>query len=354
NPGSIPTKVYEPPISSITLEDLDEGVQYFHLQMRNAEGWGRVTHFRLGRDSQPPERFSMEVMEQDVTNPAIAIKLDITDGGSGIERYQISIDGAEAYDYIDETGSSTITLPELSPGAHSVVIEAFDYAGNSIVATKTFTIAAFEKPVFTEYPTELNAGVIPVIRGATRPDALVAVSVRTLSTGSQMMYEVLSDSNGVFTVIPDAPFELGTYELMAVAVDQFGAQSEESDVVRMAVQQSGYLAVGSWAVSILSIIIPLIALLGFLVLMVLYFIRRTRVIGVYVSTETKEALSVVEREFNALKQTVQREESVLVESRPTKKLTKAESDLLKVFCTQLNTAERAIKKEVSDVDDIVE
>ncbi len=52
--GSIPSKVYDNPMSSITLTDLDEGVQYFHIQFQNADGWGRVTHYRLAVDSIAP------------------------------------------------------------------------------------------------------------------------------------------------------------------------------------------------------------------------------------------------------------------------------------------------------------
>ena len=54
NPTSVPTRVYETPISEITIPDLDEGVSYFHLQFRNSEGWGRVTHYRLGVDTTAP------------------------------------------------------------------------------------------------------------------------------------------------------------------------------------------------------------------------------------------------------------------------------------------------------------
>ena len=43
-PGTIPTVVYDEPISSKTIEDLPDGVSYFHIQFRNAEGWGKVTH----------------------------------------------------------------------------------------------------------------------------------------------------------------------------------------------------------------------------------------------------------------------------------------------------------------------
>jgi len=42
SPSTIPTKVYETPIHGITLEDLPQGVSYFHIQFRNSDGWGMI------------------------------------------------------------------------------------------------------------------------------------------------------------------------------------------------------------------------------------------------------------------------------------------------------------------------
>ena len=52
---AIPTKVYDSPIKDITLSDLEEGVSYFHIQFKNAEGWGKVTHYRLAVDTTAPQ-----------------------------------------------------------------------------------------------------------------------------------------------------------------------------------------------------------------------------------------------------------------------------------------------------------
>lgn len=40
--GTVPTKVYESALTEKVLEDLPEGVSYFHLQLKNKDGWGEL------------------------------------------------------------------------------------------------------------------------------------------------------------------------------------------------------------------------------------------------------------------------------------------------------------------------
>ncbi|MDA8596749.1 cohesin domain-containing protein [Candidatus Pacebacteria bacterium] len=352
--GSIPTKVYETPIRTISL-DLEEGVQYFHLQFRNEDGWGRVAHYRLAVDTESPTQFDISLPDgADLSNPVQTLVLNTVDEPSGVSRYEVQLDGGEPYEYIDETGSSTITLPALSPGKHTVVIEAFDAAGNSRVATFSFTILSFDRPEFTEYPSRINTDVIPVISGVTRANAEVTVTVRKVSGSTEpQTYTMVSDEAGVFTFIPDSYFELGVYELTATAIDEFGAQSEESDPIRIAVEEPGYLQIGGFLVSVLSVLVPLLGLLILLILGLLYIVRRLRNIKSTVAGETEEALAVLRSEFAQLRATLRTESDELAASRKGGKLTKAETQLVEAVEVAMKESEQRVKKEVSDVDDIV-
>lgn len=354
--GSIPTKVYDTPIDSISIPDLSDGVSYFHLQFRNSEGWGRVAHYRLGVDTQTPTRFDISLPEDvDLTAPEQTLVFDVEDVPSGIARYEVQIDDGEPYEYIDETGSSTMTLPPLEPGKHSVIIEAFDHAGNSLISTFSFTIRAFDKPEFTDYPSQINSEVIPVIKGATRPNAEVTVSVQRLNASEEpSSYRMVANDSGEFTFIPDSYFQNGVYELTAVATDEHGAKSDPSDPIRIAVQDPGYIQIGSLIVSVLSVLVPLIGLVLLLVLGLLYFLRRIRVIRGTVTRETKEALDVLDEEFKGLQQKLAEQKKALESSRKTKKLTRAENDLIDTMEEGMKESRKRVEKEVSEVDDIVE
>lgn len=353
-PSSIPTKVYDDPISAISL-DLDEGVSYFHLQFKNNDGWGRVSHYRLAVDTKHPSQFTISLPENaDLSDPVQTLLLDVVESESSVSHFLVQIDGGEPYRTEFESASNTIKLPSLEPGYHTVIIEAFDQAGNSIVQTFSFTILSFDRPRFTEYPSKITAETIPVIKGVTRPASEVTITVSKLGGTTKDQYIVSSNETGEFIFIPDDRLELGVYELSAVAVDQHGAKSELSEPVRIAVEQPGYLRFGSLVVSVLSVIVPLIAIILLLVIAVLYFFNRIRRITGFVRKETTEALDVLDKEFSQVQGTIDEEAAVLAESRKSKQLTKSEHELIKKIKVRLDIARTNVRREVGEVDDIVE
>lgn len=354
NSGSIPTKVYDSPIRDITLDELDEGVQYFHIQFRNADGWGRVAHYRLAVDTVKPSKFEIKLPENaDLSNPEQTLLLIVEDDTSEVNRFLVQLDGGEPSEYIDESGSSTIKLPALEPGHHSVIIEAFDEAGNSLISTFSFGILAFDKPQFTDYPSEINEEVIPVIKGITRPNAKVEVTLNKIGAEGST-YSINSDEAGTFTFIPEGTLSLGVYELSAVAIDQYGAKSEPSDTVRIAVQQPGYLQIGSMLVSVMSVIVPLVALVILLILVLWFFFLRLKSWRGGVRKESREALAILKKEFAQLQTTLDDQASTLKASRKTGKLTKAEETLVSTLRSHFSEAEKRVEKEITDVEDIVD
>lgn len=358
SPSSIPSRVYDDPISSITLEDLEDGVQYFHLQFRNADGWGRVAHYRLAVDTVAPRDVVLQLpANADLASPEQTILVQANEATSGIARYLIKLDDAEPYE--DTVATSSITLKDLEPGYHTLIVEVIDAAGNSTLGTLSFTILAFDKPQFTEYPTEVSENVIPVIRGATRPNAQVEVTITRVGqpdgeANSTQIYTVTSGADGVFTIIPEGTFTAGVYELRAVATDQYGAKSEPSDTVRMIVQKPGYIVLGSLAVSFLSVLIPLLALLMLSGLGVWYFLASLRRTRRTVGREASEALTILKKEFAALTSEIATHEAALADSRKTKKLTKAEAAVLTALRTSLAASLKRVEKEIMDVEDIVD
>jgi len=353
NPTSIPTKVYENPIRTITLEDLDEGVSYFHLQFRNSEGWGKVNHYRLGIDTEKPNSFDIALPEDaNLSNPKQTLVLKTDDTTSGVNKYSIKIDDEEPYIFEDTEEEGSVVLPELDPGYHSVIIEAFDRAGNGLVNTFSFTIEAFDQPIFTEYPSTISGEVIPVIRGLTRPNSEVEVFIHKIGAEPQQ-YNLKANEEGVFTLIPEGTFSTGVYELTARAVDEFGAQSKISEAIRIAVQQPGFIRVGTMLVNVLSVIIPLVVMsiaLIFAFWFLVFYLRRLRR---KVSVESKEALDILAREFTKLHETLNKEEAKLTDAKRSKKLNKSEEEMFVSMSKALISAQSQVEKEVTDVEKLV-
>jgi hypothetical protein len=346
---AVPTKVYDSPIKSLELSDLPEGVNYFHVQFKNKDGWGKVAHYRLAVDSEKPSEIKISEPENaDKNNPEKQLQVEVTDKTSKVLRFKLQVDNGEAFEVTRATATGTVKLPVMGPGYHSIIIEAFDEAGNSIIGNYSLSVESFEKPTFTEYPTEINEQVIPVIKGKTRLNATVEI-VLTKVGAEPAVYKVMSDSEGNFTFIPEGRFSTGVYELKARATDQYGAQSLDSDTVRIAVQQPGFIRIGSALVSYLSVIIPLIILLAAAVAGSWYLVTYLRSFRRKLKKESNEALDILHREFTWLQEELRRQEAILLDSRKTKKLSKSESDMIEVFDKALQQSQKNVEKEIIDV-----
>lgn len=358
-PGTVPTIVYDTPFSEKVIDTLPQGISYFHIQFKNNEGWGRMTHYKLAVDTEDPESFSITHEITDA-QPSPTLIFDIQDISPIIE-YKIQIDGKEPFVYKDETASKKYALEPLQPGYHTITVEAFDSAGNSAIASYALTIEAFEKPIFTEYPTRVNVEVIPAIKGTTRPNATVYFELKDgktnaiigTSDGSESdAFAVKSNANGEFTFIPNEPFVPGTYILSAVAQDELGRMSERSDEIRFIVDKPGYILIGSFLVNMLSVFIPLVALVLLLIFGTWYLWHRLLFWRKRVRKETKEAEESLKRELAIVMTHLHQNIEGLRESRKGK-LTKQETDLFAQIDTDMKHAQSKIAKEIEDIEESI-
>lgn len=352
NPVAIPTKVYDSPIRTLTINDLEEGISYFHIQFRNAEGWGRVAHYKLAVDSQKPESFTVSLPEgADLSSPTQVLNLNITDKTSPVTKFKVQLNGGEPYEHTVSGDDSQLTLTNLVPGNQTVVIEGFDAAGNSLIASYSFTITAFEKPLITEFPATLNSGVIPVIRGTTKANATVKGEL-TDAAGTKIMIEAVADGAGLFTLIPPEALKTGRYTLFVTATDISGGQSEPSETVTILVSEPGFVAVGSFLISFFSVLIPLIALVVLTWIILLYSLRKMGRLRAKVIVESEEAVMMLATEFKHLDQVITEQEALLLASHKTKKLTKAEEKMFAELKAAIVDAKRRVGKEVDDVTNV--
>jgi len=83
-------------------------------------------------------------------------------------------------------------------------------------------------------------------------------------------------------------------------------------------------------------------------------ISRLRSLKSGVARESKEAVSMLEAEFSKLQKVLKDQTAALEQSRKSKSLTKAESTLVETLGAAMTTAKQRVKKEVEDVEDIIE
>lgn len=268
---SIPVVTYEPPIASKMISDLPLGTSYLHVQTKTAEGWSGVTHHKIAIDTSIPE--TLTVLEQKSQDEHSAVKvftLQAHDSLSGIDRFEVVLDGAPAGVFTYAPYVTYIT-PTLVHGTHTLLVRSFDMAGNYIEKTTEFTVT-------TPAPAEGQ------IDGGDSP----------------------------------------------LSVAQF-------------------VSSGTALITILSIVVPTIALIVLLCALLLYGLRQYKKHKKHVYTEVLEAQEVTKRVFALIKNDLDDDILILEKASKKRKLTKEEAKLLKHIKQNIEGAQKVIYDEIQDI-----
>ncbi len=134
NPNTDPGSKSDGLIKTYTYHNVDDGIWYFHIKFRNSQGWGPTTHFKFQVDTKNPD--SLDVAYVSDSNK-LAIKAN--DALSGIDHYGLQFDSGTVQTWKDD-GSGLYDLSALSVGSHSVVVTAYDKAGNYINKSLSFNV----------------------------------------------------------------------------------------------------------------------------------------------------------------------------------------------------------------------
>ena len=150
NANGIPTVVYTDAISHKEL-DLSDGISYFHVQERISGGWSPVSSYRVQIDTVPPLPFTVGFPQGTTTpsgSPMTAI-FTATDELSGIDHYQVAVDG-KVFTVTTDAGSQPYAVSADS-GAHMLLVQAYDKAGNFSTANGRFFVTGEAKPSLFDF-----------------------------------------------------------------------------------------------------------------------------------------------------------------------------------------------------------
>ncbi len=174
---STPTETQTPPIATITYEDIEDGIWYFHLAFENRNGWGEAAHRRIQIDTVPPEAFDLRVEGGDLS---AELFFETEDSGSGLAEYVIEVNGVQREritpnDLVD----GQYTLTNLTPGEATFTVIAIDRAGNTTSAEASALITG-ELPSATQGSTESVSPFGPVYWVSLIFAALLAIVIGML------------------------------------------------------------------------------------------------------------------------------------------------------------------------------
>ena len=342
-PAAIPTVVYTPAINEKEVTNLDDGIWYFHVQLRNASGWGEISHFRFQIDTQPPEPFEIKFVDgKETTHPQPTLAFETTDEMSRIDYYEVKID-QEPPIKIKET---EYKMPVQILGEHTVIVKAVDKAGNYTLAMTEINVLPIEAPIITDYPRELLPGSILSIKGTALPEVTIRVYIqkdeKEIKTG-----ETKSDKEGRWTYIEVEPVEKGIYEVWAEAIDSSGAKNRSLEKVTILVSPPAFIRIGKLAIDYLMTIITLLVLILILVLGVIWSWQKIKERRKKMRKEISEAEKALYQAFKALKQETEEQVAKLDGKSGLNEREKKICDDLK---EALKISEKFIGKEIKDIE----
>lgn len=344
NPGPVSDGLFD----SKSYQNLEDGIWYLHLKLKNSYGWGSISHFRFQIDTSPPKPFAAKIIDgKETENPCPTILFDTYDTLSGIAYYKIKIGESDFNTTIeDAVKSNPYTLPCQEHGKKMILIQAFDKAGNYTVATEELTIKPLAAPVFTEYPKQIRTDETFALKGTSVANADVTIWMQREKDDARS-YAVKSDEKGGFTFTAEEKLKDGIYKIWAQATDKRGAKSEVSEKITAEVVLPYVLKIGRLAIDYLTVINTLIILIIGILAVIVYSWYRISFWRKKIRKETRETKEAVRKAFNALKAQAEKEVAKM-DGNP--RLSKREKGVCRNLKDALRISEEFIEKEISDIE----
>lgn len=144
NPNGFPDTIVEGGDTTVSLQNVKNGISYFHLRARAGGVWGGVSHYVVKIDDQSPAGFKLNVSpSKRTTNHSPVFRFFTTDSLSGLDHFKIKIIPLSEK-VINESFFFEVTSPYQAPrfdsGRYQVIVRAIDKAGNGKDASVTMHI----------------------------------------------------------------------------------------------------------------------------------------------------------------------------------------------------------------------
>lgn len=348
-PASIPTVLYSKPISSKTVKDLDDGIWYFHVQLKNEFGWGSVSHYKIQIDTKNPGQFSIKFLDgKKSTDPTPAVYFDAEDALSGIDHYKIKTNGGEFLETrAGSSPSEPYTIPLQDPGTHTILVYAVDKAGNHSVSSEEFEVIPIDAPEILEYPQELKSGSALIIKGSTYPNALATVFLED-EDGKIASQSIKSGADGLFSLVWEQRMDSGIYKFWAVAENEEGAKSRPTEKFVIS-SEGGVLGFAPLIISYLILIFLAVSIVFLVLFAAWYMWKRVSTIRKKFDIEARGMDSAIGKAFDLLRDDLKEHIKLLKKAKSKRRLTKEEERILKDFSRHFDDAEEYLKDELSEM-----
>jgi hypothetical protein len=140
NPVATPEIFYSTSTLEKGFNNVRDGIYYLHLQVRDKNGWSKVSNFKFKVDVERPLNFTItEIDKGNTTKVKSEFTFNAVDELSGLDHFEINIDDSTP-EIINDVTNQYYKTAVLSSGKHVIFIKAYDKAGNFVPSSAMFYI----------------------------------------------------------------------------------------------------------------------------------------------------------------------------------------------------------------------
>lgn len=346
---TVPSIMYDPPIGNKKLTEMAEGVLYLNARFRNTLGWSRIASRKIQIDTIKPENISARASVTE--NDLISVDATGEDSGSGIGEFVVFAKNKEIGRAQAKSNSAKFALAPLAAGAHDLTLRAYDKAKNFIETNFEAVAPEIKAPKITHYPSSIRTGSEIEISGkAAYEDGQIIVWVE--EDGEDATSHTVSiDSDQEFSFTSGSITTAGTVSVWAETLRTPDVKSAPSEKIRITVNESGTVLLGTRAIQIISIAITIVVLLLVLFGFMYYGVHQLRLIKRRLRRDLVHTEQEVHTVFKMLKEDTRRHLKMLEKASTKRKLTREESKIFSELSENLDETEEYLAKKIKNIKD---
>jgi hypothetical protein len=342
NSARLPNVTYDPPISEKLVKDVADGVFYFKARYNKDGVWSQAATYIIRIDKTAPQKKNVDFYYDEETK-ALNISADIKDETSGLDHYEIYINGLlnktlPAGEFINGKYKLSIN----TPGENSIKLLAVDRAGNSVEALGAFRISNMTAPILVRIPKIISVYDDLIIRGiAPYPSSDINVFIKygeekpyIIKTRSDSMMNFTSTATSLREGIYDIWVESGELESNTVSKHSYTRATSKA-----------LLTIYGMTLVASQLIVLLIGLLG-LGLMGAYYLGHIGVVS-HRRWRTKDAVSSGRsvKVLNLVRRHLEKYLDALQNTRKSRILSKEEKAIKEDIEADLDEIDKEIAKQ---------
>lgn len=220
---------------------LSDGVWYLRAQFMNNVGISKPSYYKISIDTAPPLPFDIKIDNATSDNPTPQITYRTNDSFSGIDHYEVVVDGGDPF----ITTSTSITLSPQAPGLHTVIVNAIDLAGNVTKSSLAFNVLPLALPQVVFVTPSASEGEPLFVSGTALPRSNVRVYIKNGEQKSVFESTTTANDAGDWSVVVSQDIPQGNYSVSVIASDARGATSFPTKAMPITVRDRVIFSIGA-------------------------------------------------------------------------------------------------------------